>query len=171
MFLSAYLASRDTTLLSTFLARVDTTNSSTWRVADALLALERRDTARARMRVDRHFRNPGANEFTGEAGIVRSYGWGDLLGRMNEPRLAIDAFARIDSTSERAQRPGLAIRSLAERGALYQQLGERERAIEYYERFIAAWRAADPKLQPMVERAREAVQAIRTGGAAVRPPG
>jgi tetratricopeptide (TPR) repeat protein len=171
MFLSAYLASRDTAMLSTFLARVDTANSSTWRVAEALIALERGDTARARMRVDRHYRNPTATEFTGEAGIVRAYGWGELLSRMKEPRLAIEAFARIDSTPERTQRPGLAVRSLAERGALHQQLGERERAIEYYERFISAWRAADPKLQPMVERAREAVQAIRAGGSPARPPG
>jgi len=61
------------------------------------------------------------------------------------------------------------VRSYAERGALYQQLGEREKAIEYYERFIASWRDADPKLRPAVERARAAVQAIRTGARPVTP--
>ena len=65
----------------------------------------------------------------------------------------------------------LAVRALAELGALHHQLGERDRAIEYYERFIAAWRDADPRLQPMVEQARDAVQTIRTGGAPARPPG
>ena len=169
--LSVYLATRDTTVLSWFLARVDTTGSSTWRVAEALLALERRDTARARMRVDRHYRTPTNVEFAGETGMVRAYAWGDLLSRLNEPRLAIAAFARIDSAGERIQHPGLAVRALAELGALHQQLGERDRAIEYYERFIAAWRDADPRLQPMVEQARDAVQAIRTGAPAARPPG
>jgi hypothetical protein len=61
------------------------------------------------------------------------------------------------------------VRSFAERGALYQQLGERDKAIEYYERFIAAWEKADPKLQPLVERARQAVQAIRSGARPVAP--
>jgi tetratricopeptide (TPR) repeat protein len=123
------------------------------------------------MRVDRHYRKPADAEFTGEAGLIRSYAWGDLLSRLKEPKLAIEAFARLDSAAERNQRPGLVVRSLAERGALHQQLGERERAIEYYERFIAAWRDGDPKLQPIVESAREAGQAIRSGSAVTRPPG
>lgn len=168
--LAAYLASRDTTILTRFLALADTTGSSTWRVAEALLALVRGDTARARMRVDRHFRQPSPTEFTGSPGIIRAFGWGDLLARLGEPRLAIDAYTQIDSNSARLSQPGLAVRSHAERGALYQLLGDVPRAIEHYERFITAWEYADSTLQPAVERAREAVRLLRSGARPVQPP-
>ena len=169
MFVGAYLAVRDTNLLTNFLARVDTLHSSTWRLADAHLALARHDTARARMRVDYDTRHPDTAEPTGEWRSVHAYAWGDLLGRLGEPRAAITAFATLDTARRRAHHVGLVVRSYAERGALYQQLGEREKAIEYYERFIASWRDADPKLRPAVERARAAVQAIRTGARPVTP--
>jgi tetratricopeptide (TPR) repeat protein len=159
--LAAYLISRDTTLLTDFLSLADTVNSSTWRVADAHLALARGDTARARMRVDRHYRQPADVEFAGEQGIVRSYAWGDLLARLGEARQALEAYARLDSADQRVQHPGYLVRSWAERGALHQQLGQAPEAIELYERFIEAWKDADPELQPLVDRARSAVAAIR----------
>jgi tetratricopeptide (TPR) repeat protein len=159
--LAAYLLSRDTTLLTDFLALADTANSATWRVADAQLALARGDTARARMRVDRHYRRPADAEFSGEQGITRSYAWGDLLARLGEARLALEAYARLDTAELRVQHPGYLVRSWAERGALHQQLGEATQAIEQYERFIEAWKDADPELQPLVDRARQAVAALR----------
>jgi hypothetical protein len=167
--LSAFLASRDTTMLRVFLARADTSTSSTWRVADAQLALARGDTARARMRVERHYRQPAEFEFTGEAGLMRAYAWADLLSRLGDDRAALEAYARLDSASERIEHPGYLARSYAERGAILQRLGERERAIEYYERFIDAWRHADPDLQPLVDRARSAVDALRRGAQPVTP--
>jgi serine/threonine-protein kinase len=159
--LAAYLVSRDTALLTDFLSLADTANSSTWRVADAHLALARGDTARARMRVDRHYRQPADVEFAGEPGIVRSYAWGDLLARLGDARLALEAYARLDSADQRVQHPGYLVRSWAERGALHQQLGDASQAIEQYERFIEAWKDADPELQPLVDRARQAVAALR----------
>ncbi|HEX7122015.1 MAG TPA: hypothetical protein VF178_06550, partial [Gemmatimonadaceae bacterium] len=143
---------------------------STWRVADALLALARGDTARARMRVDRHFRQASQTELAGSPGIIRAFGWGDLLARLGEPRLAIDAYASIDTNGVRQSQPGFAVRSHAERGALYQLLGDVPRAIEHYEQFIKAWQHADPPLQPAVERAREAVRLLRSGARPVQPP-
>jgi serine/threonine-protein kinase len=159
--LAAYLATRDTALLPGFLRIADTTGSSTWRVVDALLALARGDTARARMRVDRHYRTPSESEFNGEQGLARSYGWGTVLAELGEARLAIDAFARIDSSDARIQRPGLLVRSYAERGELYQQLGDMQKAVEYYDKFIAAWENADAELQPQVERVRKARAAAK----------
>jgi eukaryotic-like serine/threonine-protein kinase len=172
-YLSTYLASHDTTFLAQLLARVDTTTSSTWHVADALLALARRDTARARMRIERHFRRPADGEFSGDQGIVRAFAWAELLSRVGDPRGAIAAYARIDSSDVRVAHPGFLVRSYAERGALYQQTGDVPRAIEWYEKFIAAWKDADASLQPQVAQARSAVAALRSGTRPVtpRPPG
>jgi tRNA A-37 threonylcarbamoyl transferase component Bud32/tetratricopeptide (TPR) repeat protein len=166
---STYLASRDTTMLALLLSQVDTIQSATWRIADALLALERGDTARARLRVDRHYRQPHPTEFNGEQGLVRTFAWGDLLARLGEHRLALEAYARLDSADQRLEHPGLLVRSYAARGALHQQLGERDQAIEWYERFVAAWEGADPPLQPAVQRARDAIEALRGGPRPVRP--
>jgi tetratricopeptide (TPR) repeat protein len=159
--LAAYAATRDTAFLSRLLRTVDTTNSSTWRVADALLSVARGDTARARMRVDRHYRTPEESELTGEMGLVRTYAWGLTLAELGEARLAIEAFGKIDSSAARIQRPGHLVRSYAERGELYQQLGDMEQAVEYYDKFIAAWENADPELQPQVERVRKARAAAK----------
>jgi len=52
------------------------------------------------------------------------------------------------------------VRSFAERGALYQRLGDPEKAAEFYRKFIDAWKDADPGLQPMVDRARAALEAL-----------
>jgi tetratricopeptide (TPR) repeat protein/TolB-like protein len=166
---SLYLSTRDTVLLADLVARADTINSTTWRVAAAHLALARGDTARARTRVDRHFRTPGEFEFTGEQGVVRAFAWGDVLARLRMAREAISAYARMDSVEERIVHPGLLIRSWAERGALHQQLGETADAVRWYERFIAAWEHADPELQPEVERARDAVAVLK--GEPRRRPG
>jgi hypothetical protein len=164
-----YLATRDTMLLREFRAAVDTTGSSTWRLAEAHLSLARGDTAQTRNWVDRHFRRPSSAEFTGESGFIRAFAWGDLLSRLGESRLAIDAYTRLDSSDARIQHGGFLVRSWAERGALHQRLGEKEKAVEFYERFIAAWEGADASLQPLVERAREAVRSLNGGVRPVRP--
>ena len=166
--LNMFLVTRDTTLLTMLVPQADTVRSNTWRVTDAHLALARGDTARARMRVERHFRVPAEGEFSGEPGVVRAFAWGDLLARLSEPRLAIDAYARLDTLGDRIQHPGFVVRSWAERGALYQQLGETQEAIRYYERFIDAWQHADAELQPFVQRARAAVAALK--GEVREPP-
>ena len=41
-----------------------------------------------------------------------------------------------------------------ERAELYERLGERERAVEHYQRFLGLWRDCDPALRPVVERAK-----------------
>jgi serine/threonine-protein kinase len=156
-----FLVTRDTVLLSQLVARADTQSSATWRVAAAQLALARGDTARAHLRVDRHFRAHAEGEFTGEAGVVRAFAWGDLLARLRMPREAIAAYARMDSVEDRIVHPGLVVRSWAERAALYQQVGETTEAIRWYERFIDAWQHGDPEVQSVVERAREVVATLK----------
>ncbi len=39
-------------------------------------------------------------------------------------------------------------------GELYQERGETEKAVEYYDRFVELWKDADPELQPVVEDVR-----------------
>jgi len=41
-----------------------------------------------------------------------------------------------------------------ERAEVYQRLGEREKAVEHYNRFLRLWRDCDPGLRPVVERAK-----------------
>ena len=45
-------------------------------------------------------------------------------------------------------------------GELYEQRGSAERAIYYYGRFVELWQDADPDLQPRVEAARRAIDAL-----------
>ena len=91
---------------------------------------------------------------------MRSFAWADLLVHLGEPAEAIEIYSRLDSTSARLAIPMLQVRSWAERGALYQQLGERDKAIEMYQLFIAAWSDGDDIVQPQVQRARDAVAAL-----------
>ncbi|HET6341248.1 MAG TPA: hypothetical protein VFG78_03600, partial [Gemmatimonadota bacterium] len=45
-------------------------------------------------------------------------------------------------------------------GELYVEMEEPEKAREFYEGFLTAWRDADPELQPMVVRVRQAVAGL-----------
>ena len=160
-YVMTYLATGDTTHLAHFLALTDTSNSATWRVADAALSLARGDTARARSRVNATYRSPPPAEFTGEAGMVRSYAWGEVLAELGELQLAQEAFGRLDTLGARLQHPGLLVRSYAKRGEVYQRLGDMTKAVESYDKFIAAWSNADPELQPQVDRVRKARAAAK----------
>jgi tetratricopeptide (TPR) repeat protein len=96
-----------------------------------------------------------------DAGLVRLFVWASLLARLGEIDEAVDAYALFDTDVMPANWPGLHVRSWAERGALYQETGDRESAIQMYERFIAAWDGGDDIVQPLVDRARAAVAALR----------
>ena len=48
---------------------------------------------------------------------------------------------------------------------LYQQLGDTTNAIALYEKFIAAWEDGDAFVQPLVNRARAVVAALRNEAA------
>ncbi len=43
---------------------------------------------------------------------------------------------------------------------IYEELGNRERALYHYGRFVTYWKDADPELQPRVEAARRAIEAL-----------
>ncbi len=46
------------------------------------------------------------------------------------------------------------------RAEIYERLGDREKALEHYAHFVELWKDADPELQPRVEAARRATEAL-----------
>lgn len=99
--------------------------------------------------------------------VPDAYAWADLLARLGQLEQAVRAYDRLDTAPYDvnfwglSNNWGLLIRSYAERGALYQQLGNRGKAIEMYQKFVDAWGEGDEVVQPMVERARRALAALR----------
>jgi tetratricopeptide (TPR) repeat protein len=47
------------------------------------------------------------------------------------------------------------------RAEIYEQSGDTRRAIEHYRAFVALWEDADPELQPLVQKARVALQRLK----------
>jgi serine/threonine-protein kinase len=46
------------------------------------------------------------------------------------------------------------------RAEIHERLGERDQAVHHYSRFIELWKDADPELQPRVDAARRAIEAL-----------
>jgi eukaryotic-like serine/threonine-protein kinase len=160
--LLAYLQERDTLLLHRIVAWAgDSTISA------AELAIERGDTTTARRTAEavvgggrgRGVVNP-ARVPDGAARVVWALGWGDVFARAGRLEEAAAVYAWADSAPHPVSTPGALARSWAERAAILQQLGRAAEAIALYQRFIDAWQHADPALQPLVERARRAVEAL-----------
>ena len=77
-------------------------------------------------------------------------------GRIEE---AADVYARLAMPLQVVPLPGMVLATL-ERARLYERLGRRAEAIHDYLFVEAAWVRADPKLQPFVAEAREALQRL-----------
>lgn len=176
--IAAYLASRDTVVLSRWLRERE---PAMWRSPEAHLALQRGDTAQARQLLAQHFRpdepipaGPFAT-FRLNEDLPDAYAWADLLARLGELERAIQAYDRLDEAPYDVafwtigNHWGLLVRSYAHRGSLYQQLGNRDKAIEMYRRFVDAWAEGDETVQPMVDRARRALAALRGEAEPSRP--
>lgn len=95
--------------------------------------------------------------------------WYQLHGRLGR---VYDAAGRADSAIAHYERWAGALGSFRpqnadlELAAVLERLGDlharanREKAVEYYSRFIELWKAADPELQPRVDAARMAVASM-----------
>jgi tetratricopeptide (TPR) repeat protein/tRNA A-37 threonylcarbamoyl transferase component Bud32 len=160
--LLAYLQERDTLLLHRVAAYAGDSS-----ISGAALAIERGDTARAIRTAEAVVgggRGSGvvnaARVPDGGARIVWALGWGDVFARAGRLEEAAVVYAWADSAPHPANVPGALVRSWAERAAILQQLGRTAEAITLYQRFVDAWQHADPGLQPLVERARRAVEAL-----------
>jgi len=159
--LAGYFTDRDTTLLTRFIGLVDTTRSRTWRAMAAHVELERGDTASALARYAKNFIGRDDLELRDDFGCARLFAWADLQARVGNARAAAEALELFDTEATGTECPALHVRSWAERGALYQRLGDGAKALANYERFIGAWANADEILQPQVARARRAIAALR----------
>ncbi|MDF1505147.1 hypothetical protein PYV61_19520, partial [Roseisolibacter sp. H3M3-2] len=171
----AYLATRDARYLAA-LRRWRAGNPQPLPELDALEALARRDTARAR-EIARGFPSPDSMR-TADAGMNPSR-WvaraqvladlGDARGALAmyevlEPRRFAE-FGLVD--------PGFTLyaRSYLARGRLYEELGERAKAAAAYERFLEFWKDADPAFQPQLREAREGLARAKDAGRGAVPVG
>jgi tetratricopeptide (TPR) repeat protein len=76
---------------------------------------------------------------------------GRLLMETGRPREALPYFGSLTKTSHPVD---------YERGRIYEQLGQLERAREAYVLFLASRQQADPMFQPMIQDARAALQRL-----------
>jgi serine/threonine-protein kinase len=171
--LASYRQTRDTVLLSRWLSATQSEHPS----ARALLLIVRGDEGEARRLLERHGaspeRIPAFRTYRREEAILNRYAWADVLAALGEQRRALAEYEMLDTIPlQLADWEPLhvsRVMAFAERAALHEELGERTQAIALYERFADAWRDADPELQPMVRRAREAAARLR-GEARERAP-
>jgi tetratricopeptide (TPR) repeat protein len=152
--LATYLTARDTTLLTRYIAGVDTTGTRSWETMAAHVALARGDVDEARERLAKRYPDYDSVEFSGRTGTVRLFSWSDLLAGLGDREEAAAAFALFDGDIGADWAPTFRVRSWLERGLIYEELGDDETARAMYERFIRAWGDGDEIVQPQVERAR-----------------
>jgi tetratricopeptide (TPR) repeat protein/tRNA A-37 threonylcarbamoyl transferase component Bud32 len=97
------------------------------------------------------------NEESGGCSICGLYEIGGVYDRLGQPDSALVAYEQLVTTPtmNRMYASGLTLApSLKRLGELYEARGDRKRAVQYYEKFVALWKDADPELQPGVKEVR-----------------
>ncbi len=164
---SVYLTTRDTTFARTALTWA-TERGADFFELEALLALERGDSAVARAKRAQIADTVGLRGATLSMGGVRALTRAELLTRLGDTRRAIAIYEimRPENLQMSMGEPGIAlyVRSRLALGRLLEQEGERERALAAYESFERYWRHADPVLQDELREARASMQRLRDAG-------
>jgi tetratricopeptide (TPR) repeat protein len=75
----------------------------------------------------------------------------DRLGETDSALASYERFATTPFLSFGGRRPLLLAPTYRRLGELYEQRGDRDKAAEFYGKFIELWKDADPELQPMVQ--------------------
>jgi hypothetical protein len=127
-------------------------------LSGAALALEgqglwrRGDDERARQLLVAGQRQATAGEFFSREAMNETIRWwiGELLLEMERPKEAATYFAASWHDPWAAERLG----------PIYERIGEPAKAREAYALVAAAWRDADPELQPRVRGARAAIERL-----------
>jgi tetratricopeptide (TPR) repeat protein len=164
----AYLSTRDRAYLER-LRRWRAGNPQPWPELDALEALSGGDGARAQA-IARGFPSAdSARTTTGSMNATRWVARAQVLTELGDPRGALAMYEVLDPrrfTEFGLVDPGPALyaRSFLARGRLYEELGDRARAVAAYDRFLALWKDADPELDGQRREAREALARLRDAG-------
>jgi hypothetical protein len=143
-------------------------------VMQALVALEAGDTARARDLVGRIPPPDTTRLITPPEQLDDPLSRAHVLATVGQKRAALAVHESIDPAAfkvlEADPRWAMYPRSLLERGALYEQLGERAKAATSYERYLDLMKDADAALQPQIQLARSRLHALRDAPAAALTP-
>lgn len=161
-----YLATGDTTFAGFAQRWGGNVQSPGFPEIEALTAIRRGDTTNA-ARLAREF--PSVDSLSrGALGMngMRLVARAEVMLALGDTRRAVQIYEAIDparfnlnSTPE----PGwpMYVRSLMSRGRLYEALGEKDRALASYERFLSYWKDAEAPLQPQLREARAAIARLR----------
>lgn len=86
----------------------------------------------------------------------------DLAGNADS---ALAVFTRYVENRNDSQRPGTDSRYLAgsykRLGELWEQKGDKQKALGYYLKFVDLWKNADPELQPKVSEVRQRIARLK----------
>jgi tetratricopeptide (TPR) repeat protein len=95
--------------------------------------------------------------------LYRDLGWAyDKLGDADSTIMLFEKFVNEPSYWSLEAHPGDLHNQLRRLGELCEQKGNREKAIEYYNRFVELWKNADPELQPQVADIRARIVRLRS---------
>ncbi len=157
-FANSQTVALDTTLLGRVLSILPPDSGM---VGRARMALARGDTGAATALREAAYDAFAARPIENAQMFADVFSWARVIAEMGDVRGALAAYDRLDGADPDLDGAAGIVRSWPERAALHQQLGETRQAIELYERFIDAWQDASPHVQPLVDRARAAVAALR----------
>jgi serine/threonine-protein kinase len=165
----AYLATRDRGYLER-LRRWRAGNPQPWPELDALEALSSGDSARAQT-LARGFPSVDSMRIntTGQMNATRWTARAQVLEELGEARGALAMYELLEPRrfSEFGivdAGPALYARSFLARGRLYEQVGDRARAVASYDRFLALWKDGDAEVEPQRRAARAALTRLRDAG-------
>ena len=169
----AYLATHDTSYLAAIRRWAGPAGTSLSEL-DALAALGRGDRDAA-ARAARQF--PSPDSMRAGNGLFATMRWiarAEVLDRLGDPARAVAYLEVLDPVRlNRASviDPSLALyaRSILASGVLYEKIGEKEKALAAFRRFLDLWRDADPALDPQRRVARDGI--ARLGGEVPTEPG
>jgi len=166
-----YLVTRDT-VFSNSVRRLAAAQQA-WPELDASEALERGDTARARTLAARF--TPADSVARSRLGLagMRTVLRAEVIAALGDAREAAGQYEALHPSRFNASLvdPGYTVyvRSFAARARLYEQLGEREKAIAAWEEFLRRWEKGDADTEPARREARTALQRLRDQPATRRP--
>ncbi len=142
-------------------------------VLQAMMALAARDTARAAQIAARMPPPDTARLISPPDQIDDPVSRAAVLAAVGQKRAALAVHESIDPSHFKVlgadPRWAMYPRSLLERGALYEQLGERAKAAGAYQKYLDIMRDADPLLRPQIQLARTRLTALRDAPSALAP--